>query len=418
MKDVQHPPLIERTLYIPQMSYEGAAFMAAAFRSIGVRAEPSPDSNDQTLELARKYLSGDECLPEAVTLGNFLKVAELPDYDPDRTAFMLPTSNGPCRYGHYLPLAKKVFHDVRGENVMFTAPTSANGYGGIGDEAQNLVRTGWRALVAADVLRKLLLLTRPFETVAGAADKAYEQSLTLICSELEKRGLSHSQRMKNLVAAMLKTRELFQSVPADFDQEKLIIGIVGEIYCRHNNFSNSDIFRLVEKQGGLVWVSDIAEWVMYTTDEAQMRLRRYGKGFSFQMLGSKIRQSVMKNDEHHLADMFKKDFKGFEEPHHVNEVLSAAEPYMPREGSNGEMVMSMGKTFWYHKKGAAGVIDISPFTCMNGIITESVYPRVSRDLGDFPIRVFYFDGVQSDVESDLEIFMELARNYKRRQKVH
>lgn len=411
MSDVS---LLERTLYIPQMSYEGAAFMAAAFRSVGVKAQPSPDSDEHTLDLARKYLSGDECLPEAVTLGNFLKVTEQPDYDPDRTAFMLPTSNGPCRYGHYLPLAKKVFHDVRGENVMFAAPTSADGYGGIGDEAQNLVRTGWRALVAADVLRKTLLKTRPYETEPGAADRAYEQSLELICSVLEKRGLSNSQRMGQLVDAMLKTRRLFHDVPADYSQEKLIIGIVGEIYCRHNNFSNSDIFRLIEKQGGVVWVSDIAEWVMYTTDEEQMRLRRYGKRLSLQMFGSKLRQSVMKQDEHKLTDPFKEDFRGVEEPRHVLDILEAARPYLPREGSNGEMVMSMGKALWYHKKGAAGVIDISPFTCMNGIVTEAVYPRVSRDLNGFPIRVFYFDGVQSDVEGDLEIFMELARNYKRR----
>ena len=202
MKDIQHPPLTERTLYIPQMSYEGAAFMAAAFRSVGVRAEPSPDGDEQTLELARKYLTGDECLPEAVTLGNFLKVAQRPDYDPDRTAFMLPTSNGPCRYGHYLPLAKKVFHDIRGENVMFAAPTSANGYGGIGDEAQNLVRTGWRALVAADILRKLLLITRPYETQAGATDQTYKKSLSLICTELEKRHIPHKQQMASAASVL------------------------------------------------------------------------------------------------------------------------------------------------------------------------------------------------------------------------
>jgi len=410
-------PLSERTLYIPQMSYEGAAFMAAAFRSVGVQAEPSPDGDERTLELARQYLSGDECLPEAVTLGNFLKVTEQPDYDPERTAFMLPTSNGPCRYGHYLPLAKKVFHDIRGEKVLFAAPTSADGYGGIGDEARNLVRTGWRALLAADVLRKLLLKTRPYETEPGAADDAYRKSIELICAVLEKRGLSNGQRMRALVDAMKKTQQLFRSVAADYTQEKLVIGIVGEIYCRHNNFSNSDLFRLIEKQGGVVWVSDIAEWVMYTTDEEQMRLRRYGKRFSFQMFGSALREAVMKREEHKLTDMFKEDFKGFEEPHHVLDILEAARPYLPREGSNGEMVMSMGKALWYHKKGAAGVIDISPFTCMNGIVTEAVYPRVSRDLKGFPIRVFYFDGVQSNVESDLEIFMELARNYKRRNSV-
>ena len=75
------------------------------------------------------------------------------------------------------------------------------------------------------------------------------------------------------------------------------------------------------------------------------------------------------------------------------------------------MVISLGRSIYYQEKGAAGVIDISPFTCMNGIICEAVYPRVSRELDDFPMRVFYFDGIQASLESDIEIFMELARNY-------
>ncbi|NOY61400.1 MAG: hypothetical protein GXO75_21005, partial [Calditrichaeota bacterium] len=105
------------------------------------------------------------------------------------------------------------------------------------------------------------------------------------------------------------------------------------------------------------------------------------------------------------------DFAGYEEPEDVLEILERSRPYLPREGSHGEMVMSVGKAIWYHDKGAAGVIDISPFTCMNGIITEAIYPHVIRDLDGFPIRVFYFDGIQSSVGSDVEIFMELAKNY-------
>ena len=51
---------------------------------------------------------------------------------------------------------------------------------------------------------------------------------------------------------------------------------------------------------------------------------------------------------------------------------------------------------------------------MNGIVTEAVYPRVSKDHDDIPIRVFYFDGTQSDLDRDVGIFLELARTYQRR----
>ena len=75
------------------------------------------------------------------------------------------------------------------------------------------------------------------------------------------------------------------------------------------------------------------------------------------------------------------------------------------------MVLSSGKAIYLYHKGADGIIDISPFTCMNGIVTEAVYPVVQRDHDNIPIRTFYFDGTQGDLERDVGIFLELARTY-------
>jgi predicted nucleotide-binding protein (sugar kinase/HSP70/actin superfamily) len=98
-------------------------------------------------------------------------------------------------------------------------------------------------------------------------------------------------------------------------------------------------------------------------------------------------------------------------------VLKAAHPYLPQEGALGEMVLSTGGAITYYRRGADGIVDISPFTCMNGIVTEAIYPRVSRDHDHIPIRVFYFDGTHSDLDRDVGIFLELAKTYKRRKKI-
>jgi predicted nucleotide-binding protein (sugar kinase/HSP70/actin superfamily) len=89
---------------------------------------------------------------------------------------------------------------------------------------------------------------------------------------------------------------------------------------------------------------------------------------------------------------------------------------LPACGANGEMVVNVGKAVYFARKGLDGVIDISPFTCMNGIVGEAIYPRVSRDHDGIPIRNFYFDGTQSDLERDIGIFVELARAYQKRKK--
>ena len=80
------------------------------------------------------------------------------------------------------------------------------------------------------------------------------------------------------------------------------------------------------------------------------------------------------------------------------------------------MVLSVGKSIYMYQNGADGIIDISPFTCMNGIVSESVYPRVSKDHDGIPIRTFYFDSNRTDLENDLGIFMELVSSYNLRKK--
>ena len=73
------------------------------------------------------------------------------------------------------------------------------------------------------------------------------------------------------------------------------------------------------------------------------------------------------------------------------------------------MVLNVGKAVSFAHRGVDGIIDISPFTCMNGVVSEALYPRVSADLGGIPIRSLYFDGTHMELELDLGIFVEMAR---------
>ncbi|MBD3386562.1 hypothetical protein GF407_16785 [candidate division KSB1 bacterium] len=407
--------IMDRKVYIPQMSYISARCMAAAFQSVGIDAQPSPTGDAETYELARKYLSGDECLPESITLGNFLKITEQADYDPDNVAFMMPTSNGPCRFGHYRPLIENIFKE-RKEPVLFVSPSSSDGYGDLGKNANRLFRTAWCSIVVADILRKLLLKTRPYELEKGKTDRVYKRSLDRLCDILAQQDVSHKRRVGNLVEELENTLKRFQCIPVNNKVYKPLIGIVGEIFCRLNDFSNSYLIRQIEDHGGEVWLSDITEWVWYTCNEEKYHLRRLGKQVSLKMFGATIRHAVMHRDEQKLLKPFRQEFRGYEEPDDIAELLDNSYPYLPREGSHGEMVVNVGRAVWYYKKGAAGVIDISPFTCMNGIVCESVYPRLSHDLNGFPIRIFYFDGLQTDWGSDVEIFLELAKQYMEQKK--
>lgn len=408
--------LLGRTLYIPRMSVEGATAMAAVFRSIGVNGQIALESDSRSMELARQYTIGEECYPEMVTLGSFLKVLESPDFDPKKTAFMMPTANGPCRFGQYKNLLEKILAEKGLDEVIVVSPTSNDGYDGLGNKSDNLARMGWWALVCGDGLRKLLLQTRPYEINPGDTDKIHTKCLDLLCSVLEQQQLPAKERIKHLVEVMGTIKNDFANIKANYTKDKPLIGVVGEIYCRLDDFSNSYLIKRIEKFGGEVWLASISEWVLYTNFMSKLDLKIHGQKFSKSMLGAVIKNKVQKMDEHKLHAPLHERFIGYEEPANTNCIVDPAKPYLPYWGALGEMVLNIGGSIYYFNKGADGIIDISPFTCMNGIICEAIYPKVSKDHDNFPIRNFYFDGTESDYDRDVEIFLELAGTYKRRKK--
>jgi len=403
-----------RTLYMPHMPYGGSYLLAAALRSLGLDAWPVPHSDEETLELGGKVTSGDECYPQKIVVGDFMKM--LQERDQSELAFLLPTANGPCRFGQYNHLVRRTLDEHGYNDVPLMTITSSDGYRSIGEYGNDLVRTGWRAVVAQDILMKLLLKTRPYETARGRTDEVYQESLEDVAAALEARDVTHDERLANMVAALTRSRDRFRGVPAAYDRSRPLIGVVGEIFCRNNTFSNMDLVRVVEEHGGECWLSDVGEWIWYTDDEHRRRLIEEGKRFSKASLVRRIKAGIQHRDEKALYAPFEKEFVGYEEPHDIGEVLEYAWPYLPYTGALGEMVLSTGKAIYLYRKGADGIIDISPFSCMNGIVTEAVYPVVQRDHDDIPVRTFYFDGTQADLERDVGIFLELARTYQRRKK--
>ena len=404
-------PLAGRKVWVPRMSAGASVTMAAILRSLGIDAHATPPSDVQTLELGGRATGGEECYPLRITVGEFLKLLEAPGCDPSKIGFFMATGQGPCRFGQYVPYVRALLASRGYGSVPILAPAFEMGYSDFGDAADIFVRGAWRALVASDILMKYLLKTRPYEKTQGSADVVYETSLEDLSKVLEVPYRSAREQMRTLKEALIRARMRYRALPLEIDNKRPLIGVVGEIFCRLNTFANDELIRRLEAFGAEVWLNDFAEWIWYANAEQFQLLDLRNKIVSWESLGAHLRTHIQKTDEHEMLAVFQEDFRGYEEPE-IREVLANAQPYLPPLGCSGEMVVNVGKAVYFAHHGLDGVVDISPFTCMNGIICEAVYPRVSRNIGGIPIRNFYFDGTRSDLDRDIGIFLELARAYQ------
>jgi predicted nucleotide-binding protein (sugar kinase/HSP70/actin superfamily) len=410
-------PLHGKVVYVPAMTDGSVEAFCAVLRWMGIEAHPTPASDDRTLELGGRYTSGDECFPLKITMGDFVRITEQPEFDPKRTVFFMASGGGPCRFGQYAPFLKRMLAEIDRDDVTVLSPTTEHGYSEIGEFGTAFVRGVWRALVSADLLRKKLLMTRPYEVEPGAADSAFNDSVQDLCTTIEQSCSDYDCQLREIQDSLERARSRFVSVAVTAESRRPLIGVVGEIFCRLNRFSNQGLVRRLERQGAECWISDMAEWIAYTNGEEVRKLRLEGRAWSLAILKCWLRGRIQHHDEHALLEVLADDFAGRAEPGY-EELMALARPYLPNNGVEGEMVLSVGKAAYLAGKGADGIVDISPFTCMNGIVSEAIYPRLSRDMGGIPIRNFYFDGTQSDLDRDVGIYLELARSYREKKSVH
>ncbi len=399
-------PGSHRVVQVPNMSGH-AEFLAAAFRSCGMQAEVLPEPDEETLMWGRRYTSGKECFPCIVTTGDMVKYTMRSDFDRDRTAFFMGGSGGPCRFGQYNALQRMVLDDLGYEDVPIYAPNQASSfYDDMGIVGRKFLHDAWRGIVVADVFEKALMELRPYETVPGAAEEAYAQSMADAVEALTTN--------EDLIAAVRRGRERFDAVSIDRSVERPIIGLVGEFYIRCNRFSNQDVVKQIEALGGECWAAPAYEWFLYRNVRRDMRARLAGD--MKLRVKNTLMDKVMQADEHRVVAVFEGLLRNAHELP-TDAVLTLAEPYVARS-FEGEAVMTVGKAVDFARKGLAGIVAVMPFTCMPGTVSQALMKRVREDENEIPFLNMVYDGFeQSTARTRLEAFMHQAKEYMARNRV-
>ena len=398
-------PKTDRTkkIFIPYMCDHSFA-VAAAFEACGVEADVFPESDEETLYWGRKLTSGKECYPCILTTGDMVKLLKDPNFDHQRAAFFMPSGNGPCRFGQYHRFHRLVLDDLGFQHVPIYSPNQDETlYSDLGIMGSQFARLGWQGIVAVDLLMKKLFEIRPYEKQKGETDRVYQDSLRQICETIRRKG--------DLEEVLRETIEGFNRVNVNGLGTKPLIGIVGEIYVRLNRFSNENVILKIEQFGGEAWIAPLTEWILYVNTIAKTRSLK--KRSLSNLLKVFLTDYYQKKDEHHLEKLFKGDLRNFGEPK-TSSIFRKAKPFLD-PSFEGEAILSVGKTIDFAKRGASGIVNIMPFTCMPGTIVSTLLKRYQEENNNIPILNMAYDGQeQTNTLTRLEAFMYQAKAFQSR----
>ncbi|RKY07440.1 MAG: CoA activase [Planctomycetota bacterium] len=396
----------KRKLYIPYMA-DGSYGLAAAFRAYGQDAEVMPSADESTLLYGRKYMTGKECLPCTITVGEMLSVVKQPGFDPDKAAFFMPAASGPCRMGMYHSMQKLILKYAGAQNVPVISPNQDNNFykelmGSIESRFKSaFMKSIWTAVVGVGLLEKVLLRVRPFAKNRDQVQAVYEEALKGWVKLIEKR-----TGQADLCRFMESAAEKFDSVEVDRKIAKPHIGIVGEIFVRSHSFANRAVVDRLERLGAVCDLAPFTEWVYYTNC---MRSRKSLRRMDWRdWLSNTLQNRFQHKIEKALAEPLEGKFGRLaEEP--VEKTLDAAAAYL-HDSFEGEAILSVGKMIEYHHHRIGGIVNVMPFGCMPSTIVGTQTTRISAQCDDMPILNLSFDG-QDDpaLTTRLEAFVEQVR---------
>ena len=382
---LEPPPLGLRDLQpdevvlVPHLG-PGSEVVTACLQGARIPAESLPLPNREAVRLGRRYTSGKECLPMGLTLGNLLQRLER-ETDPQRRfVYLMPGTNGPCRFGVY-NLLNRITLERLGwtDRLRIWSPKDAHYFAGMPPGFVMLVFAGF---MASDLLLDALLTVRPTENEKGAAQRLYAHYRTALLALLETAARGDLSLPRSLwqiaggrlfgVAQLLtEAADAFARIQQPATLPTVLL--VGEMYVRCDDFANDFIAQKLESQGLRVRLAPVNEWVEYC-DFISYQLGNQ-RGWSVR-LASYLQQRIQDMTYQTMASRLHWPPRST-----VHDLLHAAQPFL-RPEMVGEAVLTIGgPAHEWREKRIDGVVSVGPLECMPNKIAEAQLYHVSEKHG-------------------------------------
>ncbi len=373
LKDIPITPthVENRIIGLPNMG-DSSYVVAAAFRAAGLKSEVMPTWTTESISFAKKYVSTNTCRPFSFQVGDALawfSSLQKRGIDPNLSAAtFLPKSCGPCRFGQYSVVLRKIFDRAGFQGVPILDPSDREGYQNLAlpkDKITLISALAFKGMVANDILLNALLRTRPYEKERGLAETIYREAHAKLVTLLES-----NVSLGELAGMMKSYATRFQNACKDVPRKPIVL-MIGEIFIRCNEASNEDSIKVLERHGLEVILEPSSAWVDYINRGG---VRDSWREKDYQRLTLfLIKQTVMDQIFKRLYKPYKSYLEG-RKPHNSLHLIDAAEKdQVYSYDVRGEGSISIGTlyAFLHGELSVDGVYQVGPFGCMQETVATS-----------------------------------------------
>lgn len=242
------------------------------------------------------------------------------------------------------------------------------------------------ALPMIDVLEELLRKIRPYETVKGSADEAFEDAMDLVIHGLEEHGI------RGAAKGFSKAVRVMDQIDYDRSKPKPRVLIVGEYLLNFHPGANHDIEAYLEKNGFEIIEARMTDVIrkIYFNKNAQVKEYHVHKPVLEKLWYATANKAF--DVAHALTDRIAKVHPLYERACRLPELVKESDAVIPHTFDAGEGVLIPGEILHHAEHGCRAFIILQPFGCLpNHVVGRGIVKRLKEMYPDAQILSLDYD---------------------------
>ncbi len=401
----------EGLIGLPYMG-DDSDILAAALRAVGFNAEVIPSRTLESIEIAKKIVCTNTCRPFSFQIGDQIAWLEYnrKKFPDKKLSIFMAKARGPCRFGQYFVILKKIIKDRGFDDVIYITPSSEKDYSDVNlpkSEILKIIQLVFKGSISNSLLKSCLLRTRPYEVNNGESDKIYEKSHLELISLIEK------EPGVDILRRFLKEKlKEFGNIKKDDSVRYPLVLISGEIFVRSHEKCNQDSIRLLESYKLEVLFEPVFAWMDYINKNTiRKSLETYNVSW---FLFALLKRAYINNVSKRLSKAFDEYLKGRETIDSFKLIKDIEKSLIYHSSLEGESCISIGGAYAFIKDSFVidGIFHVGPFGCMHETIaTSRVQSLINKERANSDKLIPYMDAVFGDsptpnLDSQVAIFAE------------
>lgn len=390
------------TILVPSMLPIHFRLLTPVFAKSGYKLEVLTNEGEQVREEGLAHVHNDTCYPALLVIGQMIDALKSGKYDMDHVACAITQTAGGCRASNYLSLLRKALA-MEGWQHIPCLSANANGLekGSSVEFTMPLILRILYGALYGDALMWLSNQVKPYELEKGATDRAVNQFIDELIPTFERGSYKQSKRIYK------KMLEMFKAIPQDRTQDKIRIGIVGEIYMKYSPLGNQHLEDYLIEEGFEPVLSGVMDFALYCVENSIIDYEYYHMHEKNHYIYNIVKDVIMRMQKT-FRDTVKKDGT-FIAPDDFSEVIENGKPFIDPGVKMGEGWLLTCEVVSLIKSGVTNVISAQPFGCLpNHIVAKGMVRKIKDEYPEANIVAIDYDPSASKVNQENRIRLMLA----------